>query len=166
MPEKLNFFQTHLLRQLACLMSLSSVPVLHDQNLTCLPSSELCPLYFPSSEACIWLETRDPHSPQQWVRDAERPGLEYRVWGSRGGRESAGQVGAGHHLLQNSCRPHYHPRYYSLIPPPSIHTQQPQCVKASTVTRRALLFGSLIITRCLFKACWLCGLTWLICLCL
>lgn len=29
-----------------------------------------------------------------------------------------------------------------------------------------LLFGSLTFTRCLFKACWLQGQTWIICLCL
>lgn len=54
-----------------------------------------------------------------------------------------------------------------IIPPwASTHRQQPQCTKASTVTRRALLLRSMTITRCLFKACWLQGLSWIICLCL
>lgn len=119
-------------------MTVSCVPVENDHNLTWSLGFEFCPLYIPFSEACIWLETRDPLSPRQWVCGAEWPGLEYRVWGSRGGRESAGQVGAWHPLLQNSFRAHYHPRYYSHHPCLSIHTHthQPQYTKASTVTRK------------------------------
>lgn len=41
------------------------------------------------------------------------------------------------------------------IIPPRASTQQLQCTKASTVTKKALLFEYLTSTGCLFKACWL-----------
>ncbi len=108
-----------------------------------LHSFEYVTLYISFSEARIWLETRDPCSPEQRVCGAERPGLEYRVRGLRGGRESAGQVEARSPFPKNSRRAHHHPRYNSHHPTPSIHihahTQQPQCTKASTVTRKTLL---------------------------
>lgn len=81
-----------------------------------------------SPEARIRLETWNPRSPQQRVRDAERPGLEHRVRDSRGGREPAGQVGARRHLLQNGFGPHHHPRYR----PPSPPHQHPRTQAAAT----------------------------------
>lgn len=41
------------------------------------------------------------------------------------------------------------------IPPPSIHTEQPQSTRASTVTRERLYcFGSLTLTGCLLGSSW------------
>lgn len=124
-------------------------------------------LYTPSPEACLWLETRDPLPPWQRICCAERPGLGHRVRGSCGGGEWAGQVWAGHLLLQNGQRAHHHPRYYfHHLTPKHPHTHRPQCTKAATVTRKTLLLVSLTVSQILFKALWLWGLTWIICLCL
>lgn len=116
------------------------------------PVLSFCPFYIPFSEACVWLETRDPHPQWQWLCDTERPGLEYRVWGSRCGRKSAGQIRAWHPVCQNSYRAHHHPRYYFHHPTLSIHTHQLQCTKASTVTRKAIFW--LLLGACSELANW------------
>lgn len=117
-----------------------------NHDLAWLAISHICPLYISFSEACVWLEARAPRPLCQWVCGAERPGLEYRVRGSCGGRKSAGQIRAWRPLCENGYRAHHHPRYDPSPHPEHPHTPAAGC-KGFHRDHKSCNIGSMTVNR-------------------